>query len=159
MKYQMTALAALMVLGSSSFAIAQTPAPAMSGDAMHGDAMHGDAMMMKGAGTTLKLAAQNGSGETGTATLTQVGDDVKVVVSMTGGNAAGPQPIHIHDGTCAKLDPKPKYPLTTVQDGKSTTTVKGVKLADLMNGDYAINVHKSTTEIATYVACGDIPKK
>jgi hypothetical protein len=69
-----------------------------------------------------------------------------------------PQPIHIHMGTCANLNPKPTYPLATVQDATSTTTVKGITLASLENGDFAINIHHSTSDIPTYYACGDIPK-
>jgi Cu/Zn superoxide dismutase len=106
---------------------------------------------------TIQLKEQNASGESGTATLTQQDDGVLVVMSLTGAGA-DPQPAHIHPGPCATLDPKPKYPLSNVVDGKSTTTVKGVKLADLETGAYAINVHKSASDIKTYVACGDIPK-
>ena len=42
-----------------------------------------------------------------------------------------------------------------MKDGTSTSTVD-VKLDDLRNGAFAINVHKSAAEIQTYVACGDI---
>lgn len=113
--------------------------------------------MMMGHSVTVDLKSQNGSGETGTATLEQKGDDVVVVVHMK--NAVAPtQPIHIHPGTCANLNPKPKYPLKNVSDGTSTTTLTGMKLSDLQTGDFAINVHKSPDAISTYVACGDIPK-
>lgn len=109
---------------------------------------------MMGMSHTFKIHAQNGSGENGTATLTQSGDELKVKLAITGGT--GDQPAHIHKGTCAKLDPKPAYPLTTVMDGKSSTTLKDVKLSALTSGTYAINVHKSTTDIKDYVACGDL---
>ena len=33
-----------------------------------------------------------------------------------------------------------------------------MKLSALQTGGFAINVHKSTTDLPTYVACGDIPK-
>lgn len=103
---------------------------------------------------TVKINAQNGSGESGTATLTQGTDGVLVKLDLKGGS--GDQPAHIHKGTCAKLDPKPAYPLTTVADGKSETTLKDVKLSTLMAGTYAINVHKSTTDLKDYVACGNL---
>jgi hypothetical protein len=105
-------------------------------------------------GQTFKIDAQNGSGEHGTATLTQTGDDLIVKLTLMGGS--GMQPAHIHKGTCANLDPKPAYPLDTVSDGASTTTLKGIKLSDLTGGTFAINVHKSTTDIKDYVACGDL---
>ena len=105
-----------------------------------------------------RLSAQNGSGETGTATLLQSTgnpDEIIVQVRMTGGGTEA-QPIHIHKGTCEKLDPKPAFPLTTVLDGKSVSKVKGVTLAALESGTYAINVHKSTKEVASYVSCGNL---
>jgi hypothetical protein len=106
---------------------------------------------------TVKLNAQNNSGETGTVTLTQAGPDVTVNAQIAGAGSTA-QPIHIHKGSCAKLDPTPTYPLTTVQNGSSMTTLKNMQLSQLETGAYAINVHKSTTDIGTYVACGDIPK-
>ncbi|MFN2461083.1 MAG: hypothetical protein ABR591_10410 [Candidatus Velthaea sp.] len=106
--------------------------------------------------TQFKLSAQNGSGESGTATLLQETDGDLLVNVRTSNGGDEAQPIHIHKGTCEKLDPKPAYPLTTVQNGKSETKLKGVKLADLEKGDYAINIHKSTKEVSTYVTCGNL---
>jgi len=103
-----------------------------------------------------KLHAQNGSGETGTATLLQSGDNVIVKVRLAGTPNGVAQPAHIHMGTCDKLNPKPTYPLHNVVDGTSETTVMNVKLADLTSGPFAINVHKSTSDLGTYVACGDL---
>ncbi|MGB8267039.1 MAG: hypothetical protein WCE44_11980 [Candidatus Velthaea sp.] len=106
--------------------------------------------------TQFKLSAQNGSGENGTATLLQSGDNVIVRVRVSGAPAGVPQPVHIHKGTCDKLDPKPTYPLRTLVDGFSETTVPNVSLGDLTSGAYAINIHKSTSDIKTYVACGNL---
>lgn len=103
------------------------------------------------------LSPQNHSGETATAKLTEAGGNTTVTV-VTKGGPANAQPIHIHKGTCAKLDPKPFYPLTTLQGGKSVTTLKGVTLMALQNGDFAINIHHSTSDIPTYYACGNIAK-
>jgi hypothetical protein len=105
---------------------------------------------------TVDLSEQNGSGESGTATLTAEGDNkTKVVISLDGAPAGTPQPAHIHEGSCANLDPTPKYGLENVVDGKSTTEVDE-PLDELRAEDYAINVHKSGTDLKTYVACGDI---
>ncbi|MGC9992796.1 MAG: hypothetical protein ABSD52_10450 [Candidatus Cybelea sp.] len=105
---------------------------------------------------TVKLSAQNGSGENGTATLTQAGSDVKVVIAIPNG-PAGPQPAHIHDGTCAGLQGV-AYPLTSLASGNSTTTVKGLTIDQLLAGKYAINVHESTSNLGKYVSCGNIVK-
>jgi len=102
---------------------------------------------------TVPLGPQSGSGESGTATLTKEGARTKVVLSVQ--NAQGTQPVHIHKGTCANLDPKPLYPLSPVTNGKSETVVNA-SLDDLQKGQYAINGHKSAQEAKTYVFCGDI---
>jgi hypothetical protein len=110
----------------------------------------------KAGAVTVRMAAQNKSGESGTARLTPVGDDkTRVEISLKG--AKGTQPAHIHEGTCAKLDPKPKQGLENVVDGKSTTEVP-MSLKDLRSGQYAINVHKSAEDLKTYVSCGNIGK-
>jgi hypothetical protein len=102
---------------------------------------------------TVKLHQQNKSGETGTAKLTPMGDKTKVELNMKG--AKGSQPAHFHEGSCAKLDPKPKYALQNVVDGKSTTEVPA-DIKTLTAGNLAINVHKSAEEVKVYVACGDV---
>jgi hypothetical protein len=103
---------------------------------------------------TVSLSPQNASGEQGTATLTPQGDKTQVVIKMTGAPSAA-QPAHIHDGSCAKLDPKPRVPLQNVVSGDSTTTLD-MKLDDIMSKGGAINVHKSAADAKTYVACGDL---
>jgi hypothetical protein len=106
----------------------------------------------------VRMAAQNKSKETGTTKLTAMGaDKTKVEISLKGGPKGTPQPAHIHEGTCAKLDPKPKWGLENVVDGKSTTEVP-VGLAEIRKGTYAVNVHKSGQDIQTYVSCGNIGK-
>jgi CHRD domain-containing protein len=106
----------------------------------------------------ITLHPQNHSGEVGNVVMTQDGDNVVVSVTTENAPPATAQPMHIHKGDCDKLDPKPTYPLVTLQDGKSTTTLKNMTLASLENGDYAINVHHSTADVPTYYACGNIPK-
>jgi len=105
---------------------------------------------------TVRMHAQNKSGETGTAKLTPEGaDKTRVEITLKGGPQGTPQPAHIHEGSCAKLDPKPKYGLENVVDGKSTTEVPvGINTVRGM----AINVHKSADDLKTYVSCGDIGK-
>ena len=106
---------------------------------------------------TVPLAPQNNSGESGTATLTEQGTKTKVTVVVTGAPAGVAQPLHVHKGTCAQLDPRPSYGLATLTDGKSETTID-VSLAALQAGGFAVNGHKSAAEVSTYVFCGNIPK-
>src|SRR5262249_29202615 len=101
-----------------------------------------------------KLEPQNSSGESGTATLTKAGpNQTKVVLDVKGAPSGASQPVHIHKGSCSKLDPKPAYPLSPVVNGKSETTVNA-SLDSLETGGFAINGHKSAQDVATYVFCG-----
>lgn len=104
---------------------------------------------------TVAMQALNKSGETGTATLTQLPNGVKVVVSIKGAPATS-QPTHIHAGTCTKLNPAPEAPLTPLTGGKSVTVLTGKKLSDFTGGKYSVNIHKSSNDLATYVSCGVI---
>ncbi|HEX3549073.1 MAG TPA: hypothetical protein VHT53_01785 [Candidatus Elarobacter sp.] len=119
-------------------------------------ALAGPALAADPAHHVYAIGPQNGSGEAGTVTLTPMGDKTRVDVAVT--NSDNPQPVHIHEGSCAKLNPRPTYPLPTLQDGVSSTVVDA-PMAKLIGGGFAVNVHKSTTDIATYVACGDLGKK
>lgn len=104
---------------------------------------------------TIDIKAQNDSGINGKAVLTEENGKVKVAMMLTGSPAGVSEPAHIHTGTCATLDGV-KYPLTSVVDGKSETTVD-VTFAQLAAGmPLAINVHKSGAEVGVYVACGDL---
>jgi hypothetical protein len=101
---------------------------------------------------TINLTAQNDSGQNGTAVLTPDGAGTRVVISLS--NAPGPHPAHIHTGSC----PTPGavvFPLTSVMDGKSETTVAAT-IADIMKEPHAINVHKSPQEIPVYTSCGNL---
>ena len=97
MSLRIAAATAALVLATSTFALAAGP-------------------------VKFTLHPQNHSGETGYVTMTQDGDNVVVAVTTTNAPDATAQPIHIHKGTCDTLDPKPTYPLTTLQGGTSTTT-------------------------------------
>jgi hypothetical protein len=108
------------------------------------------------AAVTVELKAVGDSGVSGQASLMPMGDKTMVSITLTGAPEGVAQPAHIHQGTCENLG-APKYPLSAVENGKSETTIDA-KVSDLTTGDLAINVHKSKEEIATYVACGEIPK-
>lgn len=107
--------------------------------------------------STFDLEEQNGSGVSGTVTITPTGfDSFDVLIEVTGGDEGVVMPAHIHPGTCADLDPTPQYPLENVVDGRSETTVSASPV-ELLAGEFAVNVHKSADEADVYVACGDLP--
>ncbi len=104
----------------------------------------------------INMGAQNGSKQDGMASVKDVSGGVLVKVALKNTPNGSSEPAHIHKGTCAKLDPAPWKPLTNVVGGKSTTTVQGITVADLKKQHYAINVHKSASDLKTYVSCGDL---
>lgn len=87
-----------------------------------------------------------------------MGSSTKVDIKVTSGARDVHQPAHIHADTCAKIDPKPKYPLTNVLNGVSSSTVP-VSLEELMASANALNIYKSAEEVKVYVACGDISRR
>ena len=106
-----------------------------------------------GGSITVDLAEQNGSGISGTATLTETMGTLDVFVSLDGDDGSSPRPIHIHAGTCGELGDV-VYGLTDIMDGSASSTVEAT-LADL-EGDFAINAHESAEAIGNYIACGPV---
>lgn len=107
---------------------------------------------------TIDLAAIEDSGISGTATLTPMGEQTEVTVTLEAtGDAAldTPRPNHIHSGQCGDTLGGVEYALNDVTD-EATTTVDA-SLESLMDGNHAVNVHLSADEISTYIACGNIP--
>ncbi len=115
-----------------------------------------------GAGTpseiVLNFTAQNNSGVSGTATLSEADGKVRVKLALSNGTLGAnlpPEPAHVHVGAC----PSPgavKYPLNSVIAGKSETVIN-VSWANLKAQlPLAINVHKSATDLGTYIACTDV---
>jgi len=82
----------------------------------------------------IELRELDGSGFSGEAVLASNGEQTEVAIEL--GGPTGDNPVHIHGGTCDELDPNPLFPL--------------------LGDRFAINVHKSATEIGIYVACGEI---
>lgn len=105
--------------------------------------------------TTVILATENNSKESGTVQLTDDGTGkVTAILNLIGAPKGVPQPAHIHTGTCAKPGDV-VYPLSSAVDGTSTTTLD-TSLANILATGMIINVHKSQAAINTYVACGEL---
>jgi hypothetical protein len=113
---------------------------------------------VEGAATTvsLELTEQNGSGQSGTATLTPVGDERTRIVMELSNPPAVPQPAHVHPGPCNDLG-DPVAGLANVVRGRSETTVP-LSLAQLRRGDLVVHAHKSEREYSISVACAPIPE-
>jgi hypothetical protein len=115
----------------------------------------GDDDEASGDEVSVTLGETAGSGQTGTATLTAEGDQTRVVIEVDGDPVSDSQPAHIHEGTCDALTPEPAFGLPNVADGRSEATVD-VSLESLTSSDYAINLHMSDEDLATYTSCGNI---
>ncbi|HST06359.1 MAG TPA: hypothetical protein VLQ48_16715 [Chloroflexia bacterium] len=118
-----------------------------------GQASH---VMAQGKVVRITLIDENGSGEDGSAQITDQGDGTtKVELIMTNAPDGAVQPAGIHEGSCANLDTDVAYPLEAIQSLKSTSTVK-VSLADLTNSKYAVVVTRSASD-NTVISCGIMP--
>lgn len=104
---------------------------------------------------TISLKEQNGSGELGSAVLTEKDGKVTVTLDMTGAPKDTPQPAHIHSGSCPDVGAV-AYPLTNVVNGKSQTVLDTTFAKLDAKEPLAINVHKSVAESSTYVSCGNL---
>jgi len=126
------------------------------------------------------LEAANGSGTTGTATLSKArGGGVQVVLEVSGLPSSGTMYLaHIHPGTCAEevegaeehghshhehgVTEEIEYPLTPVHpdakgDGTSTTVVHHVTLEGLLSGDpKLVNVHRPGSGEPPPAACANL---
>ncbi len=104
---------------------------------------------------TIKLNPQNGSGESGSAVLSEKDGKVTVTLDLTGAPLDVSQPAHIHSGSCPDVGAV-AYPLTNVVNGKSVTVLDTTFAKLDAKLPLAINVHKSVAESTNYVSCGDL---
>ena len=108
-----------------------------------------------GAVVTFDLGELNDSGQTGTASLTELGDMTQVVLTLSAG-ALQTELVHIHSGQCGDTLGGVDYPLSSFVGGSGTsTTTVDVTLAMLQDGNHAINSHDASNA-ANYTACGNI---
>jgi uncharacterized protein (DUF305 family) len=134
---------------------------------------------MVGDSAEVDLEPTQGSGTTGTATLSKAtGGGVKVVLKVFGLPSSGTMYLaHIHPGTCAEeasggehghshhehaATEEIEYPLAPVEpdakgDGISTTVVHNVTLEGLLSGDPKhVNVHKPGSGEPPPVTCANL---
>lgn len=107
-------------------------------------------------GQTIKMGDLNDSKQEGKAVLKDTPGGLQVTITVEDEPKGASEPAHIHAGTCEKLNPAPWKPLSNIVGGNSVTTLKGVTLAMIKKGQYAINGHESAKNLKKYVTCGDL---
>lgn len=97
------------------------------------------------------LLEQNSSGQDGKVEVKEEEGEIVVDIELSN-NGSVAQPAHFHSGTCEQPGPV-VYPLISVEDGKSETTLE-VDLDTFKNSlPLIVNVHKSAAESNIYIAC------
>ncbi|HXW76677.1 MAG TPA: hypothetical protein VEJ20_04630 [Candidatus Eremiobacteraceae bacterium] len=133
-------------------------ARAAAGSALIASAVLSVGAAQGGASTTVTIPMKslNGSGQDGTATLTQVGDKVSVSVTLTNEPSGASEPAHVHLGHCPRINAVPAYNVGPVVGGKATSVVD-LTWAEITSGKYVLMTHESTAMLGMYMSCGDIP--
>lgn len=103
---------------------------------------------------TVDLDEQSSSGVSGEARISESDGQLEVSVTLDGDDGSSPRPAHIHAGSCDELGDV-VYPLEDAGESPSTSTVDAT-LEELVDGDFAINVHESAEALENYIACGSI---
>jgi hypothetical protein len=110
---------------------------------------------------TAHMTPMNGSKIEGTATVVPDGNGkMTVTITIAGGEKGQTYPWHVHTGKCSTgggvYGPGSAYtPITLDPYGAGKVTVT-VPVAAPESGDYHVNVHKSASDMATIVSCGDL---
>jgi hypothetical protein len=122
-------------------------------------------MGFMGAQWSASLSAQPGSPNTqitGTGTVTGNSDSTrtKVEVTLNGAAPSASLPWHLHRGTCGNDqgivgEPANYAPLSVSSEGRATGTAT-LDLPMPRTGEYMINVHASSADMSTIVACGNL---
>lgn len=107
------------------------------------------------ASTSLLLATQNDSAQTGTAVITDIGNGkTRVTIRISNPPQNGVQPAHIHSSLCETIGGV-LHSLNNVVGGYSETVLLVPYATIMTQTPFSINVHKSSSDLATSVACGD----
>jgi hypothetical protein len=132
---------------SAGIAIAAPTSPTVVSDAMAPGVMIYKIGSATGTGPSR-------TGQTGTITLTPVGEKTKVVINITGEPEGAIQPTHIHKGPCGHPGAV-IWPLTDLVAGHSTTMVNAPISKVNIVGD-SLNTHRSAAQLNQIMACGNI---
>jgi hypothetical protein len=106
------------------------------------------------------LSSRNGSAVRGELKLQSAVVGSAANISITGATAGALHPWHVHTGTCANsggiVGSAGNYPVLTVgSDGRASANATiGAALSE--GSAYSVNVHRSSSDMGTIIACGDL---
>lgn len=118
----------------------------------------------------ISMLAENNSGQTGTATLEEKRDGLHVTIAVKQIDGVEGQDVHFHTGQCGEISAR-RLSLTLPEEdrnelalaqvsprpdgGTVSENVLKVKLADVTDGGWVINVH-DPRDRTLYTSCGNI---
>ncbi len=102
----------------------------------------------------LEFEELNDSGVEGMVTLYDLDDFTLLAILVE--DAGDVHPAHIHEGTCDDLEPQPFAPLRNVTNEEVSLSLVETPLPELLEDDYAVDLHLSPNELGTLIACADI---
>jgi hypothetical protein len=96
----------------------------------------------------------------GSATITQAGSGIRVVVKLNGLNPNQQSAGHIHTGKCGQQGPV-VFPLNNIAAdasgaGSSDTTLPNVPYSQVTNGTYYVQYHVQVSPPGKQISCGNI---
>lgn len=118
--------------------------------------------MKSGETWTASIAGRAGwTGASGTANARVEGDHTLATLILSGLPQGGPYPWHVHEGTCDTGGPivgnAAAYPpLMVGADGRAEASARLLNLKLNEAKKYHVNVHRSPSDLATIIACGEL---
>ena len=109
------------------------------------------------ASETIAMHGLGGSGQNGTATITDRGGKVIVSVHIANEPASASEPSHVHFGKCPSIKAIPAYNVGPILNGEAKSVV-ALNWTMINSGKYVVMVHKSSAAMGTYVSCANIGK-
>ena len=102
-----------------------------------------------------KLEPVDGSGVSGTATLTRLPGDRTRVVIVLARHEPGKLPAHLHIGRCKVNSSNLEAGLNDVVRGRSVTTLDLPTWNEIRHATLSVHVHVPSFYV---IACGDLPR-
>jgi hypothetical protein len=106
-------------------------------------------------GKVFPLKPVGASNEYGTVALKPLGEQTAVEVHVVNVPPGVVQTVHIHHGTCAKVDRRIVYPLSPLVDGASDSIVDA-PLATILATPSVVHVHSSYKNEHRSLACANL---